>query len=424
MSDTTATLRAGDLDPSFNAAEVLAHYLDYRGQDVASVQGDSQLYVSLSHAATFVVAGLTGEGAAQAEFGQQGVVEGDYGGEEDREDFNSPGQRVVVGDDLLIVGGMTLLDGGKAYPALSAYRRNGGQLLWQKVLRPEPGRHAHLAALSFTCNEAELCPYQAQPHWASLDSSEQKRLTGENFDLQLHGEHIYVLASGVIGQRRVGALLRLNRQGEFDRGFGLGGLRIIEHPSTGLDLFGLLVRDDAITVAGGATDSNKGAFIARLDSQGLPVADFAEGGFRFSGHSGVFYRVAGRAEGLLVAAGTGGNGVAFGALAMAVDSRTGAMLYPPAVLENNFAAFWGADVDAFGRVVLVGEYFTEQWRPQMVIVRLDAAGRWDPSFGVDGKVDVGVSDSLGESIKVQENGRLLVVGYRNGGLPLVLRYHG
>lgn len=424
MSNTTATLRAGDLDTSFDASAVLGHYLDHRGQDVARVDGDTQLYVALSHAATFVVAGLAGDGAALSEFGQQGVVDGNYGGEEDREDFNSPGQRVVVNDDILVVGGMTLLDGGKPFPALSAYSRNGGRLLWQKVLRPEPGKHAYLAALSFTCNEEQSCPNQEQSHWASLDRTEQKRLTGENFDLQVHGEHLYVLASGIIGQRRVGALLRLNLQGEFDRGFGLGGLRIVEHPETGVNLFGLLVLDDAIIVAGGATDSGKGAFIARLDLQGLPVPDFADSGFRFSGFSGVFYRVAGRSPGLIVAAGTGGDGSAFGALAMAVDPRSGALAYPLAVLQSNLAAFWGADVDASGRVVLVGEYFTAQWRPQMVIARLDVSGRWDNTFGHDGKVDVAVADSLGESIAVQPDGCLLVVGYRNEGVPLILRYHG
>ena len=173
------------------------------------------------------------------------------------------------------------------------------------------------------------------------------------------------------------ALARYNADGSLDGSFGVGGKVITDVNSGSLDyLRALVLQPDGKLVAAGLTANGKGAFgLVRYNADGSLDETFGVGGKLITNITSntVDYpeALALQPDGKLVAAGFTGNGT------------------------NGFA-----------------------------LVRYNADGSLDTSFGVGGKVttDIGSSDASAHALLLQPNGKLVAAGNSNGNFALV-RYN-
>jgi uncharacterized delta-60 repeat protein len=229
---------------------------------------------------------------------------------------------------------------------------------------------------------------------------------------------IVVVASDFYGSS---TLARYGRNGRLDRSFGTGGTVANRWgPVTGV----ALQSDDKIVVAGAASHPERTAdlAVARYLPDGRLDTDFGTGGnvvTDFGSGSGSAAAIAIRADGKIVVAGS-----IRGRIALArymVDGRFDASFGRDGKVVADFGPIWGDSAQAVviqddGKIVAGGSHAPEdQSEPIdefLALVRYTSDGTLDSSFGTGGKV---LNKSVGpvDGLVLQRDGKLVATAKRS-----------
>gem|GEM_PF-5165088 len=262
----------------------------------------------------------------------------------------------------------------------------------------------------------------------------------------LPGGKIAVAGAAVDGQAETSAMavLRLTRDGQLDPTFhGTGRLVLNVPDQTGDSLLGLARASDGRLVAAGNSSGpgGDGIVVLRVTGDGEPDASFGSGGTALLdlGEDDMAFDLTALADDSVVIAGhhNDSRGTWVGLLAQVT---------PAGELDTGFAGgdgyvnvpFSRADTTLLdvtkgldGQLVAVGESVPRgvkgTW--QSLVVRTDAAGALDASFGADGvaTTTLGARFSALREARVLPGGRILAAGFagnRHRGTGAVARFLG
>ena len=216
--------------------------------------------------------------------------------------------------------------------------------------------------------------------------------------------------------------------GELDSSFGSGGVTQL---AAGTELNGIAALSDGSSIAVGRAAGNMIA--AKLTSTGALASGFGSGGIATAVAGGVARAVAIQSDGKIVLAGDNCSGFgsvcASGGLLVArlnangsLDSSFGnggavSILDLPATFGTHGRS---VAIAPGGKIVVGGDQPAGGF-PHMVVVRLNANGSLDPSFGTGGiaHADLG-EDSTAKGLDVQPNGKILIGGSSGPGAHQVV----
>jgi uncharacterized delta-60 repeat protein len=224
------------------------------------------------------------------------------------------------------------------------------------------------------------------------------------------------------------AVLCLAPDGSLDSSFGAGGKLFVPEFGVGAHAFALAEQPDGLFVAAGATDDPTPVLV-RFDDTGTLDPTFGTSGRVELGFAGGLAGVIVQPDGRIVGAGSRRTGVGLETDLLVVR------LLPDGALDASFASggVLTVDLDAFdqlvgvarqadGRLVAVGSGGTGVLSDRdLTLLRVDAAGALDPTFGTGGvaRTDLGGSEH-GVYLALQPDGKL--VGGAFGADSYVLRW--
>ncbi len=239
-------------------------------------------------------------------------------------------------------------------------------------------------------------------------------------------------------------LLRLTPTGILDGTFGAGG--VVTYPGSGGGLdrgFAVTVQDDEkIVVAGAVTIQTQDDLLAlRYKPDGTPDTDFAtQGVFLYSGagdRSDYGYGVSVQPDGKIVVIGVSTDPsdiprlivlrlTAQGTLDLTFGTQ-GVMTFPAKGTAQ--ASGYGMAFQRDGKILVVGSQVDGSGE-DVLVLRLNANGTLDETFGVNGTVlfqgdALGIARGLG--LALQQDGKIVVTGFTFNGTTddlLVLRLWG
>ena len=223
------------------------------------------------------------------------------------------------------------------------------------------------------------------------------------------------------------AVVRYNTDGSLDTSFGAGG-KVTTALGSSFDYgYSLALQPDGKIVVCGQIGGDFG--LVRYNTDGSLDTSFdgdgkvitALGPAEDSGQS-----VAIQPDGKIVAAGRSSNGINFDFAVVRYNpdgsldtSFNGDGKVTTAVGPSDDHA-WGVALQSDGKIVVCGET-----RGNFALVRYNADGSLDTSFGEDGKTttDIGSTNDLGLAVAIQSDGKIVVAGKGGGGFA-VARYIG
>jgi uncharacterized delta-60 repeat protein len=246
--------------------------------------------------------------------------------------------------------------------------------------------------------------------------------TGSDITLQADGK---IVVAGVDLSSGVGyfALARYNSDGSFDTSFGTGGKVTTHFGSPGA--YTVTVQADGKIVLSGGSGNDFAA--VRYDANGSLDASFGVGGEVTTSFGGSVlargYGHASQPDGKVIVAGSAdfGTGQApqydFALARYNTDGSldasfgTGGKVTTDIASGDNIA--FGVALQADGKVLVSG--FSEIGsKPNFALVRYNADGSLDTSFGAGGKVTTAFGGSAGDvaqSITIQADGKIVAAGY-------------
>jgi uncharacterized delta-60 repeat protein len=364
----------GDLDTSFSGNGKKA--INFGGTDEVQavlVQPNGRIVLAGSGGAStmFCVARLRSNGLLDTTFGSRGKRTIDFGGEDERAfaaALQPDGKIVVVGDSHVQQVAITRLnangsldttfsaDGRKRFSWGAVSRATGVVVLssGKLVLGGFSGPEGgNIQAARLNANGALDATFGAGGI-ATVDLGGTE--FGNAMARQANGRILIAGSSDVAG----GVVVRLRSTGVLDPEFNGGHVSI---PGA-VTLNAVLVQPDRKIVVAGNTVGLAQMTVARLMPNGTP-----DGGF-------------------------GTNGI------VTIDFGTLADIVGGAVLQPD------------GKIVVAGYSQSDE---DVAVVRLNANGSPDATFGSAGKVkvDFGVA-TFGNAVALQENGRIVVAGQRSG----------
>jgi uncharacterized delta-60 repeat protein len=366
---------AGDLDTSFAGNGKKA--ITFGGIDAARVvlvQRDGKILLAGGGGPrdSFCVARLRTNGTLDAEFGSRGKRVVDFGGEDEGvfgAALQEDGKIVLVGDSDLQPAvarlnrngsldatfssdGKKIFSWGPIGRAMAVVVLPNGKLLVGGFSGPEGGN----------IRAARLKPGGALDTAFGLDGIATVDFGGDDFAgtmaRQANGRILLAGRSTTAGA----VVARLRTNGELDPDFGGDGR--VTLPGAGA-LNAVLVQPDRKIVVAGNTVGSTMMSVTRLNPNGTPDMSFD---------------------------GDGTATIDFGATS---DFANDAVLQPD------------------GKIVVVGY---SQSLEDIAIVRLNADGSPDATFGTAGKATVGFgAATFGNAVALQRNGRIVVAGQRTAG---------
>jgi len=218
-----------------------------------------------------------------------------------------------------------------------------------------------------------------------------------------------ILAAGTSGGDFL--VVRYNADGSLDTTFGIGGRTTVDLGATDDIAYGLALGPDGSIVLAGGSAGNFG--FAKLNSTGAIDEGFGIDGRQLFdlGGTDVAGGVAVQSDGKVVAAGSTDSRVAAVRLTAAGEadssfSGDGLMLDGVASRAGDDRS-QGVGIDGSGRIVL-GNHSTDG---NFSVIRLNADGTYDGSFGASGvvNVDLGGDDDV-DAIVLQPDGQILALG--------------
>jgi uncharacterized delta-60 repeat protein len=246
---------------------------------------------------------------------------------------------------------------------------------------------------------------------------------GQSVVVQSDGK-IVVAGNSFNGSNDDFALVRYNADGALDSSFGTGGKVVTDFG--GFDDAGnsaVVQSDGKIVVAGFASGSNLDFALVRYNADGTLDGSFGTGGkvtTDLGGYNDVADRVALQSDGKIVVAGDSFNGTNsnydFALVRYNADGTLDSSFGTGGKVTTDFSTSqdYGRSVvlQSDGKIVVAG-YSGAYPVSDIALVRYTAAGALDSSFGTGGKVitDFAGFDDVGYSVALQSDGKILVAGY-------------
>jgi uncharacterized delta-60 repeat protein len=211
------------------------------------------------------------------------------------------------------------------------------------------------------------------------------------------------------------AVARYNSDGSFDPSFGTGGA-VLAFPGGTSAAYGVVVQPDGKIVVSGS----QGDFgLVRFDSSGNLDSSFGVGGRATTSFGDVFsldaHSLVGQPDGKLLVAGNvdiaGDNDVAL--VRYNTDGSLDATFGTGGKVTTDFGSTadnaTSATLQSDGKIVVAGVTSGSLG----VLVRYNADGSLDASFGSGGSVTTNLASSLQqpEAVKIQSDGKIVVAGY-------------
>jgi uncharacterized delta-60 repeat protein len=215
------------------------------------------------------------------------------------------------------------------------------------------------------------------------------------------------------------AVARYNSDGSFDTSFGTGGSVPALEVGTSLS-YGVVVEPDGKIVVSGSSDDFG---LVRFDSSGNLDPSFGVGGRATasfgSSISGDAHSLVGQPDGKLLVAGrvdiAGDDD--FALVRYNTDGSLDATFGTGGKVATDFASegdeAFSVTLQADGKIVVVGATTTTMG----LLVRYNADGSLDTSFGIGGEVTTDAASSVErpETVKIQSDGKIVVAGYSFAG---------
>jgi uncharacterized delta-60 repeat protein len=235
-----------------------------------------------------------------------------------------------------------------------------------------------------------------------------------------------IVAAGLGGSGDF-ALGRYNAGGSLDPTFGSGGMMTTDFG--GFDAASAVaIQTDGRIVAAGRSGSG-GFALGRYNAGGSLDPTFGSGGKVTTDFGGVdsALGVALPSNGKIVAVGGGGSGVDFVVARYNADGSLDSTFGSGGMVTTDFGGFEAATAVAIqvdGKIVATGSTFSGGFQ-QFALVRYNADGSLDTSFGSSGKVttDFGLGSGFGGALAIQSDGKIVAAG-RAGSDFVLARYNG
>ncbi|MCB1660235.1 MAG: hypothetical protein KDI39_18585, partial [Pseudomonadales bacterium] len=229
------------------------------------------------------------------------------------------------------------------------------------------------------------------------------------------------------------SVVRLNTDGSLDAGFGMGGKQIIDVNGSIDYAESVALQADGKLVIAGASNGDYG--VVRLNTDGSLDASFGMGGKQIidvnNGLSDYARSVVIQADGKLVLAGltqnlnlnTGVYSNDFSVVRLNTDGSldTSFGMDGKQIIDiNNDSEDFAESIalQADGKLILAGRSQVNGQSHDVSVVRLNADGGLDTSFGMGGKQIIDInngSDDIVESIVIQADGKLVLAGHSENG---------
>jgi uncharacterized delta-60 repeat protein len=226
-------------------------------------------------------------------------------------------------------------------------------------------------------------------------------------------------------------VLRYTPAGTLDNSFGSGGVFTYAGPGVNMDrAFAAAIQMDGKIIITGASVVNgkDDVLVLRLNINGTLDGTFGSNGIvTYSGagdNSDYGNAVALREDGRIVVLGAQSNGSAFDILLLqltaagALDSQFGTggvVIYGDAGSLNDYG--YGLALQKDEKIVITG--YTQGTNDNVLVVRFNAGGTLDTSFGSEGLVIWNGSASgtdYGQGIALQPDGKMIITGFSHNGV--------
>ena len=403
VSATAALAAPGDLDTSFHADG--RRTTDFGGNDLGNaiaVQDDGRIVVAGSGTGNFQISRYTTSGLLDSSFSGDGKSANDLGS-------TSEGARAaaIQADGKIVVAGFTFRRARGFEFALMRYNGNG------------------TLDTSFDGDGKLITDFVGSDDIAHA------------VEIQTNGK---IVVAGEAFSPRTGlqfAMARYHTNGALDTTFSGDGKRMANHPGTEEAAYDLALQPDGkLVLAGWMTDDgfNTDLLVGRFTPSGNNDATFSVDGWSEPEIVGgdaeveVATSVAIRAEDEILIGGYANPTADADEVAFLVLQLTPAGLLDTAWGEEGGYTFgFVGDFDAFGhdlvlqedhKIIVVGTVvINAEGDNDMGVLRLDAGGAPDASFGTNGEV---ITDEFGGdtdawfSAALQEDGKLVTAGTTDG----------
>lgn len=420
-TNDSPTALPGTPDERFNPAPLLARLDGFELHGICRWEARARTCFALSNGREYALAVVDNDGAADTDFGAAGIVCDSYGSNVGN--GITPGRRVAVLGDTLVIGGMTEHAPGQYSPAFACYdaqghrvtRFNGsGQLVLADLFAQTQSK---VGAIRFETNLA-LCSATgvAVDGRFAAPTRQMQDFNQINFDMRVANGKLYVVATGRIADdpRLSGLVVCITADGQLDEAFGDHGITALQSSDYSVLLRSIALHDNGIYVGGGAAGGSNPALAARIDYAGVHDQGFGtEGGYALTRQAFRINDVVLDSQGRLFAVGVGSSVRAIAVSFSAEGVQDDAYGYDGAYIPGlDYSSLTYAAIDEHDRLVFIGDYLEMQsGYLRAMVTRLLPSGTPDSSFGVAGVARLGILDAIGASLLIQPDGKLVATGY-------------
>ncbi|MFN0140088.1 MAG: FG-GAP-like repeat-containing protein [Pyrinomonadaceae bacterium] len=410
----------GMLDTTFGNNGVFFSSVMRVARDVAILTDDKILIAGVSDPPSLgrtQVTKLNANGTLDTTFGSSGITTSTYfsGSDTDKIAIQNDGKIVVSGSNLFTVasglvhrfntdgspdatfgtGGIREIPSptGTVYPGGLALQPDGKIIFTANT--NAPGNNTQLLLTRLNSDGSTDTSFGIILH----DLTPVGDL-GSDMSLQSDGK---ILVCGNAGNQAMVA--RFNSSGALDTGFGTGGVA----SSSGSHFAAIALQGSNIVAVGGGFN---GTFISRIDQSGA-IISFRTEPFVGGKHDQA-RDVAVQTDGKIVAVGVSDSVASVARLLPdgTLDDTfgTGGIL----ALSDRLSEANAVGIQPDGKILLAGTYSENSLiRGSLFVVRLNANGRFDSTFGTGGKViipNVFLSFFIGYDLKLQTDGKIVIAG--------------
>jgi uncharacterized delta-60 repeat protein len=243
---------------------------------------------------------------------------------------------------------------------------------------------------------------------------------GESIAVQNDGK-ILVAGTSFNGSTSSFLLTRYNSDGSLDNTFDSDGI-VTTHIGISYEAANciLIQNDGKILVTGPSFSGSNNVFaLARYNSNGSLDSTFSNDGIVTTsiGTSGDYsYSAALQIDSKIIVSGTSDGDFALVRYNQngSLDDTFGSNGIVTTAIGNSNDVGYSMDIQVDGKVVVAGSSFNGL-NNDFALVRYNINGSIDSTFGYDGKVitEIGANDDLAWAVKLQANGKIVVVGQSN-----------
>ncbi len=211
-------------------------------------------------------------------------------------------------------------------------------------------------------------------------------------------------------------LARYNADGSLDANFGSGGKVITQFEAGGADAESLTIQSNGKIVVAGRICNGCYFAVARYNTDGSLDSTFGDDGMVTTEFAGAAYAAAVQSDGKIVVAGYTANGIAFALVRYNADGSLDTSFGSDGKVQTNFGGTdfaYALAIQADGKIIAAG--FRHTGNPSnydFALARYNADGSLDTTFDGDGTVTTNLGGlDIARSMVLQSDGRIVVAGY-------------